>query len=139
MALGGPATLREPRALEDAQAFFQRLEELASREALEPGQALEVGIADLYARPDPTAGPQIQIMTIHQAKGLEFDIVVLPRLGDGRSASDEPLLRWLEIPHAVGGRRRAPQNRDTAPRIRVCRRCRRIRNCCRLRPRDTRK
>jgi len=103
MALGGPATLQEPRALEDAQAFFQRLEELASRDALEPGPALEVGFADLYARPDPTAGPQIQIMTIHQAKGLEFDIVVLPRLGDGRSASDEPLLRWLEIPHAVGG------------------------------------
>ena len=84
--LGGPATLREPRALEDAEAFFERLEELASRNALESGPAFELGFADLYARPDPAAGPQIQMMTIHQAKGLEFNIVVIPRLGDGKSA-----------------------------------------------------
>ncbi len=102
LSLGGPATLREPRALEDAHAFLERLEELAVRNALESGVAFEVGFADLYARPDPTAGPEIQIMTIHQAKGLQFDIVVIPRLGDGKSAPDEPLLRWLEIPRATG-------------------------------------
>jgi ATP-dependent exoDNAse (exonuclease V) beta subunit len=102
LSLGGPATLREPRALEDAHAFLKRLEELSVRNALESGPAFEVGFADLYARPDPTAGPQIQVMTIHQAKGLQFDIVVIPRLGDGKSAPDEPLLRWLEIPRATG-------------------------------------
>ena len=102
ISLGGPATVHDSRALDNAQAFFARLEALASRAVPESGPAFEVGFADLYARPDPTAGPQIQIMTIHQAKGLEFDIVVLPRLGDGRSAVDEPLLRWLEIPRAVG-------------------------------------
>ncbi len=102
LSLGGPATLREPRAVEDAHAFLERLEELAVRNALESGPAFEVGFADLYARPDPTAGPEIQVMTIHQAKGLEFDIVIIPRLGDGKSAPDEPLLRWLEIPRATG-------------------------------------
>ena len=102
LSLGGPATLREPRALEDAHAFLERLQELAVRNALESGPAFEIGFADLYARPDPTAGPEIQVMTIHQAKGLEFDIVVVPRLGDGKSAPDEPLLRWLEIPRATG-------------------------------------
>ena len=44
LSLGGPATLREPRALEDAHAFLKRLEELAVRNALESGPAFEVGL-----------------------------------------------------------------------------------------------
>jgi ATP-dependent exoDNAse (exonuclease V) beta subunit len=79
LSLGGPATLREPRALEDAHAFLKRLEELSVRNALESGPAFEIGFADLYARPDPTRAPD-QVMTF-KAKGLEFDIVVIPRRG----------------------------------------------------------
>jgi ATP-dependent exoDNAse (exonuclease V) beta subunit len=39
---------------------------------------------------DPTAAP-VRVMTIHQAKGLEFDIVVLPQL-DGRWSGLTPQL-----------------------------------------------
>jgi len=102
MSLGGPATLGELRALDDAAAFFMRLQQLEARGGVESGPGFELEFADLYARPDPTAGPQIQLMTIHKAKGLEFDIVVIPRLGDGRQPPNEPLLRWLEIPRAAG-------------------------------------
>jgi ATP-dependent exoDNAse (exonuclease V) beta subunit len=102
LALGGPATTAERRALEDASTFFERLEELDGQAALPAGPRFDAEFADLYARPDPTAPPELQIMTIHKAKGLEFDIVILPGLGRGRVPSEPPLLRWLEVARAEG-------------------------------------
>jgi ATP-dependent helicase/nuclease subunit A len=37
-------------------------------------------------------------MTIHKAKGLEFDTVILPGLGRRPKGIDASLLRWLELP-----------------------------------------
>jgi ATP-dependent helicase/nuclease subunit A len=42
-------------------------------------------------------------MTIHRAKGLEFDKVIVPGLGRRLRASPEPLLRWLELPRDPEG------------------------------------
>ncbi len=39
-------------------------------------------------------------MTIHRAKGLEFDTVILPGLGRKPVSPAAPLLRWLEHPEA---------------------------------------
>ncbi len=41
---------------------------------------------------------RIHIMTIHKAKGLEFDCVMLPGLSANAARSDTPLLRWLKLP-----------------------------------------
>ena len=37
---------------------------------------------------------QLQILTVHKAKGLEFDHVLLPCLDRGTRSADAPLLRW---------------------------------------------
>jgi ATP-dependent exoDNAse (exonuclease V) beta subunit len=102
LGLGGPATVSESRALEDATAFFERLDQLDDGAALPAGAAFDEEFADLYARPDPTAPVELQLMTIHKAKGLEFDIVILPGLGRGAGRSDPELLRWLEVARAQG-------------------------------------
>ncbi|MGH9572180.1 MAG: 3'-5' exonuclease, partial [Candidatus Acidiferrales bacterium] len=39
----------------------------------------------------------LQILTIHKAKGLEWDRVILPGLDAGTRPSDPPLLRWQEV------------------------------------------
>src|SRR5690606_30080136 len=45
-----------------------------------------------------------QIMTIHKAKGLEFDYVILPGLGRRANSDDNPLIRWKEHLGEGGGR-----------------------------------
>jgi len=39
--------------------------------------------------------PSVQIMTIHKAKGLEFDFVLLPGLGKKSKADEKPLINWI--------------------------------------------
>ena len=38
-------------------------------------------VAELYAQPENPAGAGLHVMTIHKAKGLEFDTVIVPGLG----------------------------------------------------------
>ena len=63
--------------LADARAVLERLRELEQR-GLPDAADLAFSFADLYA--DGGAAGAVEIMTIHKAKGLEFDMVVLPAL-----------------------------------------------------------
>ena len=42
-------------------------------------------------------------MTIHRAKGLEFDHVILPGLGRKRRLPERQLLKWLDLPRDTHG------------------------------------
>jgi len=94
LSLGGPACVDEAGLL-DARQVFRTLEELGAVTDL---TQLEQRLKLLFAAPDPLAGPELQLMTIHKAKGLEFDTVILPGLGRGVRAGERTLLRWLEHP-----------------------------------------
>ena len=55
-------------------------------------------LEELYAPPDPAAGEgDLQIMTIHKAKGLEFGTVIVPGLERAPGRGDAPLMRWKEL------------------------------------------
>ena len=61
---------------------------------------LDERLAQLYASPDlsPEAA-RVELLTMHGAKGLEWDVVILPALGHGNSRSDSPpLLLFSDIP-----------------------------------------
>ncbi len=94
LALGGPACVEEGDLL-DAQQVFELLDEFNPDIVI---AEFEARLKQLYAASDPQAGPGLQLMTIHKAKGLEFDTVILPGLGRGVRANDRTLLRWLEHP-----------------------------------------
>ena len=75
--LGGPSCAPGGHELEHAQAALARLRELEQVGLPDPAD-LDRAFSDLYA--DHGLPSTVEIMTIHRAKGLEFDMVVLPAL-----------------------------------------------------------
>ncbi len=99
LALGGPACARDATDLEDARVFFKLLEALDEGGDLPELETLAERVAKLYALPDAGAdAASVQLMTIHKAKGLQFDTVILPGLGYPPRRDDPKLLLWLERP-----------------------------------------
>jgi ATP-dependent exoDNAse (exonuclease V) beta subunit len=96
MRLDGPSAAAEERDLEDAEIFLERLERYERSAAPLDVLALEEELKDLYAAPDAGAPDRLQVLTIHKAKGLEFDSVVLPFLERSPSSSGKRLVEWVE-------------------------------------------
>jgi ATP-dependent helicase/nuclease subunit A len=96
LLLGGPACVQDDSALEDAAAYFSLIEALDEGADLSDFAMLRHEVEALFAQPDPQASGNLQLMTIHKAKGLEFDTVILPGLGNHPRHDDPPLLQWLE-------------------------------------------
>ena len=94
--MGGPACLAGEQELADVEAFFDLIESCETGGDLTDFEALGRRMEDLYARPDPAAGSKLQILTMHKAKGLEFDTVILPGLGRSRRNDDPKLLSWAD-------------------------------------------
>lgn len=116
IALGGPALLNVARnnkvgvnyycdddpqtALMNIEEYFRLLEQLDVGAEPEDFYQLENQVERLYAKSDPEADNSIQIMTIHAAKGLEFDTVIVPGLGRAPGKDSAQLLYWLETNRA---------------------------------------
>ncbi len=99
--LGGPACVEDRTDLEDATAYLDLLEESVTGADLRDEQKFAHDVTRLFARPDvqaPNVGEQggLQLLTIHKAKGLEFDTVLLPGLGRCTRDEDRSLMMWLE-------------------------------------------
>ena len=92
LALGGPACY--PPDSDGAAAQFFALVERADAEAAGLDVAwLEREVDRLYAEPgDPRAA--VQVMTLHKAKGLQFDRVWLLDVAGGTRGDDRELLAW---------------------------------------------
>lgn len=96
IGLGGPACLESEALLNDAEEFFGVIALLDKGGAIDSIEAVEERIKGLYADHGGSAGVNLDIMTIHKAKGLEFDHVILPGLGKKTKADEKKLLVWLE-------------------------------------------
>ncbi len=96
VALGGPAVLDSATGLEEARMFFELLQSFDDGGELRDFAMLEKAAQRLYAPPDVEADGRILIMTLHKAKGLEFDTVIVPGLGLRPRQDDSALLQWLE-------------------------------------------
>jgi ATP-dependent exoDNAse (exonuclease V) beta subunit len=91
-ALGGPACVDEHAhfAAERCIALLHA----TGDELLGAGIGeLRRRVSELYAQPDPAARA-VEVMTIHKAKGLEFDTVVIPGLARRPRPDGRVLLAW---------------------------------------------
>ena len=100
--LGGPATLDSVTDLHDADRFFDLLDELDAGGDLRNLNDLIERVDNLYAGADIRADDSLQVMSIHKAKGLEFDHVILPGLSRRSRGDDTQLLLWSENPYPSG-------------------------------------
>jgi len=94
--LDGDQGLLESRDQEDVSDYLDLLERMESGGVIADWMRFEQKLGELYSQPDVTDGA-VQIMTIHSAKGLEFDHVYLPGLHRQPGGnSDAPLLLWWQ-------------------------------------------
>ncbi len=111
LTLGGRACV-DRAGYANVHAFFSMLEQLGPEAA-----GLEDQIAELCAQPDPAANERcgVQLMTIHKAKGLGFEVVLVPGMGRGTRIESQPLLRWLEQTRLVGPEEQEEREFAVAP------------------------
>lgn len=103
IALGGPATLLDPDDLRLCQQYFGLLEreaDIARSDWPEFVRRAQQG----YATPVAHTDAQLHILTMHKAKGLEFDTVILPALDRATRGDETALLLWHERVTAAGHR-----------------------------------
>lgn len=100
LRMGGPATARSARDVVDSRSFIEAL--AAADPALLSAAHLEELATRLYASPAAAVGA-IEVLTMHGAKGLEWDVVIVPALGRRTAWDSEPLLHQLELPRSDGG------------------------------------
>ncbi|UJP05389.1 MAG: UvrD-helicase domain-containing protein [Nitrosomonas sp.] len=103
LALGG-VNARDGN-VKDALMFLDYLENREAACEIRDWASFERGLNVLYASPDLEADDSLQIMTIHKAKGLEFDTVIIPGLGRASRNPERRLLKWMEQPysHQISG------------------------------------
>jgi ATP-dependent exoDNAse (exonuclease V) beta subunit len=101
LALGGPACIAEPLDLDAAERFFGLLGEHESAGDIRDYDAFRSTLEDLMAAPFGVDEAEVSVMTLHKAKGLQFDTVILPALDRISARSGESLLRWRMRPHGL--------------------------------------
>lgn len=102
LALGGPIALQNKNDLEDANEYFKLLAKLAVANDILDVTQLEKQLTALYATSSNASEHCVEVMTIHKAKGLEFDTVILPGLERLLTADSPQLLLCMERPSQSG-------------------------------------
>jgi ATP-dependent exoDNAse (exonuclease V) beta subunit len=104
MKLGGPAILNDEYEVANVYRYFdvlnkhQQFGSLTDVAEWESMLDLERVSSDVKAR--------LQIMTMHRAKGLEFDHVVLYGIGRLPGRGDRSVLSWFDVPGEHGDERK---------------------------------
>ncbi|MDX8407096.1 MAG: UvrD-helicase domain-containing protein, partial [Mariprofundaceae bacterium] len=118
LALAGRAALREllecawqrlsmPRLIDaTAERNVQAALELVA--SMDKGGHIDFSLFDerlndLYAAPDASeAAGRVELLTMHGAKGLQWDMVILPGLGKTGGQTDTPLVAFSDVPVSGG-------------------------------------
>ena len=97
LALGGPVGNTDENSLRHAAEFLDSLEEVSQGSLIDNAVSWTLKLTDEFVS-NPESGAHVQIMTMHKAKGLEFDTVILPGLGRNVGGGAAPVLRWWQPP-----------------------------------------
>ena len=85
----------EPDALLNVHQYLSLIEELETSTGVLPLATFEERLGKLYAAPS-SQPDAVDLMTIHNAKGLEWDLVLVPSLERSGRSNETRLLDWIE-------------------------------------------
>jgi ATP-dependent helicase/nuclease subunit A len=100
LRLGGAAIISDPHAIENIYRYLDVIEQLESAGTLADVAELESVLDREHVSVDSNA--RLQIMTMHRAKGLQFDHVLLFGLGRAPGQHERSVLSWFDIPGEHG-------------------------------------
>ncbi|MBT8086773.1 MAG: UvrD-helicase domain-containing protein [Gammaproteobacteria bacterium] len=100
MQLGGPSIVADDYSINNVYRYFDVLEKHERCGTLTDVAALE-SLLDLE-RVSSDAESRLQVMTMHRAKGLEFEHVLLFGLGRLPGRGQRRVLSWLDLPGERG-------------------------------------
>ncbi len=103
LRLDGAATCETPGDLASSEVFLAALKQLERPGSALQGSDIEALLEDLYAPGGTVNADAVIVTTIFQAKGLEYDHVIIPGIGRLTQKDTDPLLRWLELPRIADG------------------------------------
>ena len=95
-ALGGPACVEHDDGFNDVRTFFVVLAEIERDGMVPTAERIERRISELFSVTQGARADAIEVMTIHRAKGLEFDYVIIPGAGRKPRSEQKRLLLWRE-------------------------------------------
>ncbi len=105
LALGGAATIEDASDLANAELLFSALDRLEAESGAWPEASdIDASVEAIKASPVGRDDAPVQVMTIHRAKGLEFDVVIVPDLQRSAPVGDRRLLYWSTIATGPGRR-----------------------------------
>ena len=93
--IGGSACIHHAD-LQDCTSYIELLDDIERDNVLITPSILYKAINNLWSKANEKAN--VQLLTIHKSKGLEFDIVILPQLHRRNRNQDTELLRWTRLP-----------------------------------------
>ncbi|MGB5335266.1 MAG: UvrD-helicase domain-containing protein [Woeseiaceae bacterium] len=102
--LGGPAILSDAYSVANVYRYFDVLEKHQRRGSLDDVAELEAVLDQERVSSDVKA--RLQVMTMHRAKGLEFEHVVLYGLGRLPGSGEQRVLSWFDVPDEHGFQRK---------------------------------
>ncbi|HVN35003.1 MAG TPA: UvrD-helicase domain-containing protein [Casimicrobiaceae bacterium] len=101
LALGGPVTVREPVDLDAAERYFALLAEHESGGDVPEWSAFTDALSRRFVAPEGADATRVHVMTLHRAKGLQFDAVILPGLARMPPRDEPEILRWRRRPQGL--------------------------------------
>ena len=96
LKLGGPAILADPLEIENVYRYLDVVSKIEVAGSLPDVAEFEDALDREHVSSNIDA--RLQVMTMHRAKGLQFDHVLLAGLGRAPRSRESTVLSWVDLP-----------------------------------------